>query len=73
MSLAEKTIKNLPLEPGVTFKNAKGEVIYVGKSARLRARFYDPNFDYVFWHIEALKAPIRSYFINYKTEVFGLG
>jgi len=39
MSLPEHLVKSIPLEPGVyLFKNAKGEVIYVGKSARLRAR-----------------------------------
>ena len=39
MPLQEKQIKEIPLEPGVyLFKDKDGKVIYVGKSARLRAR-----------------------------------
>lgn len=39
MAVDEKTLKNLPMEPGVyLFKDKDGKVVYVGKSAKLRAR-----------------------------------
>ena len=35
----EKKLSNLPQSPGVYFhKNAKGEIIYIGKAASLRSR-----------------------------------
>ncbi len=39
MAVEEKQLKDIPLEPGVyLFKDKNGKIIYVGKSATLRAR-----------------------------------